>query len=154
MNSKHEDELANWVDQELQALPPLQAPRTLAPRVLAAIAASPAVPWYRSAWTHWPRQVQAAALLFLLGVFGAICFGGDLLAQHASGGDLAHRVGKFWSVLHSVEYAGGLLADAAKAVLQHIGMGYVYAAAIVVLMAYALCIALGSACFRFVTIRR
>ena len=54
MNPNHETELEALVDRELKSLPPLAAPPSLAPRILAALAARAAVPWYRRAWQEWP----------------------------------------------------------------------------------------------------
>jgi putative hemolysin len=44
--------------------------------------------------------------------------------------------------------------DVAVQVIQHIGPGYVIGFAVLVLMAYAVCLALGSACVRFAFARR
>lgn len=64
-------DLQELVDRELKRLPAPRAPRTLLPRVLAATVERPPVPWYRQAWTVWPRAWQAASVAML----GAIAVG-------------------------------------------------------------------------------
>lgn len=67
-------ELEQHVDRALADLPPLTAPGTLLPRVLAAVQAWAERPWYERAWLTWPLrlQVASAALLILLVAGGAL----------------------------------------------------------------------------------
>jgi len=67
-------ELEKHVDRALADLPPLTAPGTLLPRVLAAVQAWAERPWYQRAWLTWPvgLQVASAALLLLLVAGGAL----------------------------------------------------------------------------------
>lgn len=67
-----DDELERLIDRELGALPPPRAPRTLLPRILAAVAARPVLPWYRRGWTAWPLAWQLVALVVAVAVSGAI----------------------------------------------------------------------------------
>ncbi len=65
-------DLERLVARELRALPPPRAPRTLLPRVLAAVDASARRPWYSRAWMTWPAAWQAVSVLVLIaGVAGA-----------------------------------------------------------------------------------
>jgi hypothetical protein len=50
--------LEQWLHRELARLPAPRAPRTLLPRVLAAIER----PWYARAWRTWPAAARATAL--------------------------------------------------------------------------------------------
>jgi hypothetical protein len=59
-------ELERRVDRELRQLPPPVAPRTLLPRVLAAVDASANRPWYTRAWFTWPIGWQIASILALV----------------------------------------------------------------------------------------
>jgi hypothetical protein len=61
-------DLERLVDGELKKLPPPRAPRTLLPRVLAAVDEVNRRPWYARAWLTWPLgwQVASAVLLLLL----------------------------------------------------------------------------------------
>ena len=51
-------ELERLTDRALRRLPTPRAPRTLLPRVLAAVAAEASRPWYARAWLSWPLQWQ------------------------------------------------------------------------------------------------
>jgi len=55
------DELAALIDSELRDLPGPRAPRSLLPRVLAAVAEARR-PWYARAWRTWPSAWQAASV--------------------------------------------------------------------------------------------
>ena len=56
------------VDRELKAMPAPEAPATLLPNVMRAVALAAArpTPWYSRAWLTWPRLAQAASLAFVL----------------------------------------------------------------------------------------
>lgn len=59
------DDFERRIDRDLKALPAPVAPRTLLPRVMAAVAAVPRAPWYSRAWLTWPRAAQLASVLML-----------------------------------------------------------------------------------------
>jgi hypothetical protein len=61
-------ELEREIDQYLRRLPAPRAPRTLTPRVMAAVRARGEAPWYRQPWFAWPAggRLAAAGLALLL----------------------------------------------------------------------------------------
>ena len=59
------DDLERRIDRALKTLPAPVAPRTLLPRVMAAVAVAPRAPWYSRAWLTWPRAAQLASVLML-----------------------------------------------------------------------------------------
>ena len=61
-------DLEHLIDRELRKLPPPRAPRTLLPRVMAAMDESLHRPWYSRAWLAWPIGWQIASVCLLLGV--------------------------------------------------------------------------------------
>ena len=66
-------DLERHVDGALADLPPLSAPDTLLPRVLAAVQAWAERPWYQRAWLTWPVGLQvASAVLLCLVVAGGV----------------------------------------------------------------------------------
>ncbi len=86
------DELEKMIDCELKRLPAPRAPRTLLPRVLAAVQARATAPWYQRAWLTWPRQWQALSLAALV----ALLAGAALLlpgVDSAAGGYAAKLAG-------------------------------------------------------------
>lgn len=62
---QHEFErrLEQDVHRRLRRLPAPKAPRSLAPRVMAAIATPPRAPWYSRGWSTWPVGWQVASAL-------------------------------------------------------------------------------------------
>ena len=154
MNPNPENELAALVDRELKALPPRPAPLNLAPRILAAIAARAEAPWYRRAWQTWPMALQGASLAVLLALFATLCFGGWKFSQSEALAATAGKASGVFSVFELAYRTLGVLRDAGMQVIQHIGPGYLIGFAVMVLMAYAVCLALGSACVRFAFARR
>jgi hypothetical protein len=68
-------DLERLVARELRALPPPRAPRTLLPRVMAAVALAQR-PWYARAWLTWPAAWQAVSIVVLL---AAVATGAMLL---------------------------------------------------------------------------
>jgi hypothetical protein len=63
-------DLERLVDADLRALPAPRAPRTLLPRVMAAVEASAQRPWYMRRWLTWPAGWQVASVALLLLVAG------------------------------------------------------------------------------------
>ena len=65
----HPAELETLVDRELKRLPVPRAPRTLLPRVLAAVQQWSRRPWYARAWLTWPlgwQLVSSVALMLII----------------------------------------------------------------------------------------
>src|SRR5262245_61742993 len=59
-------DLQHQIDRELKRLPVSRAPRTLLPRVMAAIAAPKPLRWYSRPWLTWPRHLQIASALLVV----------------------------------------------------------------------------------------
>jgi hypothetical protein len=56
-------ELEATVDRELRRLPPPRAPRTLLPRVMAAVELWAQRPWYARAWFSWPAGWRLVSIV-------------------------------------------------------------------------------------------
>src|SRR5262245_54812594 len=74
MNIPDTQRFADTIQRELQALPELAAPETLASRVLTAIAQRTALPWYRRPWPAWPRLLRAGSLVLGLALLAGLWF--------------------------------------------------------------------------------
>jgi len=61
-------DLERQINRELRALPTPRAPRTLLPRIMAAVEESARRPWYSRAWLEWPMSMQLASAVLLIGV--------------------------------------------------------------------------------------
>jgi hypothetical protein len=79
------DDLERFAHRELRRLPAPRAPHTLLPRVMAAVEASRARPWYARAWFTWPVGWQVASVVMLaLLITGAVLLGPRLQAAASS----------------------------------------------------------------------
>jgi hypothetical protein len=93
--------LAQRLDHALHQAAQPRAPRTLLPRVMAAVQASARVPWYRREWRRWPlgwqlaSGVPTAALLGLaLSAWSPSALAASLL-EHAGAVDSAARMTRY-----------------------------------------------------------
>jgi hypothetical protein len=79
MNPEHD--LNELFDRELGRLPVIQAPRTLAPRVMAIVraqAAAAEAPWWLQSWAQWPMYARAALFIVAL-LIASIFFSGSVV---------------------------------------------------------------------------
>jgi hypothetical protein len=120
-------DLEQVVDRALRGLPPPRAPRTLLPRVLAAVDVSTR-PWYARGWLTWPAGWQAASLVVLIAIVAGAAIGvsdarsaaaqstwvsdarADIAAGTAQVGAVATTVRVIWRALIApvIPYAFGL----------------------------------------------
>jgi hypothetical protein len=154
MNEHDQNELEREISRELETLPPLIAPRTLIPRVLAALEAQWALPWYRRAWQMWPTSLQAASFAMLLAFFGSLCFGGWQMSHSQMASMTAHKFGDALSSLQVAVNAAGVLANAAGMAFKSFGQAVVIGSIAALVMGYGLCVALGTAAYRLAYARR
>lgn len=94
------EDLERLAHRALQRLPAPRAPRTLQPRVMAAVKAWSHRPWYTRAWFTWPvgwQVVSAAAL-------GLLVTGGTLLASRIQTAA--------WTAVAAVQAVAGGVSDA------------------------------------------
>lgn len=68
-------DLERLVDRRLKALPAPRAPRTLLPRVMAAVEILSSAPWYTRAWFAWPRVWQVASIAALVVLVAGVAAG-------------------------------------------------------------------------------
>jgi hypothetical protein len=154
MNSDYENELQARIDRELKALPPLQAPASLVPRVMAAITGCATVPWHRRAWQTWPAAWRVVSLAILVAAFGGLCLVGWELTHGATFAMVTQRVGGWLSVFSVVWRTVSVLGDAARLAVTQIGTGFIIAGLAVAAIGYAAVLALGTACARLAYARR
>lgn len=133
--------------RELKELPPLKAPSSLAPGVMAILAARSRVPWWQRAWWDWPVAAKAAFVIVALLVAGAFSGGGLFLGDGMSNYSL-EVAGRF-------DFADSILGNFAPLlgafhrVWQEFAQPFLIYGAIAAGAVYLMFIGVGTACFRF-----
>jgi hypothetical protein len=140
----HPADLEALVDRSLRRLPAPRAPRTLLPRVMAAVQQWSRRPWYERAWFTWPLWGQAASLAALaLLLAGTILVLPDVLSRtvEAAAPVTSAVVSRAAVVTHSVDVAAAAAAIVWRTLVEPV-LPYVFAIAVLMFLA---CVALGSA---------
>jgi len=114
------EELEQLIHQTLRALPDRHAPRSLEARVLAAIAARAALPWWKQSFAQWPLAARGVFIVFCgglvkLALVAAVWLLGDFEASQltsafstqfawiARAGAVVRGIGDFFALLwHSI----------------------------------------------------
>jgi len=137
------EELEQFIHQTLRSLPDRRAPRSLESRVLAAIEARAALPWWKQSFAQWPVAARCVFLLFTgafvkLGLMAAVwVMAGFDRAQFttafstqfawvARAGNAVNGIADFFALLwHSIPplYVYGGLACLASLYLALFGLG-------------------------------
>jgi hypothetical protein len=140
-------ELARQVDAALKALPPLPAPASLAPRVLAELRARAALPWWRRAWWDWPVAAKAAFIVLAVALAGALGGGSWMMSNEVTaysrqvGEQIAPLTGS-WEWLAPLGAAGSTL-------WRTVGLPVALGLAALGALAYLACLGLGTVFVRF-----
>ena len=154
MKNEHETKLGAEIDALLKGLPELRAPRTLLPRVMAALEARAASPWYRQSWQSWPASMRVVCLLVLISAFGGICLAGWKLPQADAYASTARVVGHWLATFGAVWGLFSTLLNTVAVMTRHLP-GALLAGCLVSLgLAYGLCVGLGAAWMRLAWSRR
>jgi len=148
MNPNPDPRLEARITRELKSLGELPAPAGLASRVLRALEARALAPWYRRAWTTWPRGLQVGAMLLLAVGFAGICWFAGGVSTSASEAVAAQKSSGWLSELGFVWNLFRALGEALQAIVNHVGKGTVIAIGLLIATAYAACACLGTAYVR------
>jgi hypothetical protein len=150
VNPELEQELEREISRVLQGLPELAAPRGFAARTMSALE-RPAPRRLRS-WATWPMAVRIAFLsVALAGVVVAV-----VEWRAVEPGLLAAAYHSLAPVLSGVKCLGNVLTALAGAVplcVEHLGKGFILAAAVAALFASAVCAGFGTLFVRFALTR-
>jgi hypothetical protein len=143
-------DLERLTDRALRSLPVPRAPRSLLPRVLAAVAAEASRPWYARAWLSWPLHWQLVSGLATLFVIVAATLTGP--AVTATMIEFATRASLpvssyFAGAVHSVE----AMLDASRIVWRVVEPVARYLALLLLIMSAA-CVAFGTALDRVIAL--
>jgi len=134
--------LERLIHRTLRDLPERRAPRTLEMRVLAAIAARQALPWWRQSFAHWPLVARGGFVLAAIGVAWAFTrVGGGSTALAA---DLQQPLG----LLSGLRSAWSSVGEAGSTLLRCIPTVWLYGAVVGVAVVYTALFSLGATAYR------
>lgn len=145
-----ESQLEKLIDRELKSLPPLAAPDTLAPRVMAALAARVSLPWYHRAWQTWPLSGQILSLAALVLMFVAVATAGGRWIPEGAARPTTGLLGGL-SFLVSLL---GTVGEALVLTVKHLHPAWIAAGLLVLSADWLSCLGLGTAIFRLAMPRR
>lgn len=153
MRPTPESELEQTLDRELRALPDCEAPASLMPRVLNAIAARERLPWWCKPYAYWPGPARAVfltlttslAALFLYFTWGV-----------SSGATLAALTDEVSEIVSRLEVARSLVSafgNVGAALVRAAGPTMLWVAAGVATACYVTTLTLGTYFYRLVSQR-
>ncbi len=151
MSKPTPEELEKLIHASLRSLPERRAPQSLEANVWAAIHAQQSQPWYRQSFVHWPMAARAG-FLALTGILAAVLiasliqWGGQLDPASALSGPemLVAKIKGFTGALHTV---GSMIH---RAIPAH----WLYGAAALVAVMYAVLIGIGATAYRTLFFQR
>jgi hypothetical protein len=137
-------DLEQLVHEELRRLPAPMAPRTLLPRVMAAVHAWAQRPWYARAWFTWPIGLQVLSVATVVGVLAGVAVIAPGMEQLVRDAVAVRASGPAAAITSAVGQAeAGVVA--ARALWRALGAPLVpYVFAVVALMCLA-CLTFGTA---------
>ncbi len=145
-----EKQLEQWARRELRGLPDVSAPAALRSRVMAAIAAREAMPWYRQAWMAWPGWAQAVALILFVSAGVALSLSMGSLLGTATVTKLATAFGYASAASGTILGFGESLASALVLVMRHTNPLIVTTVLGALFAMYMSCIGVGTIFYRMI----
>lgn len=153
METHPDPDLEAALHRELRQLPPLRAPETLAPRVMAVLRARAARPWWQLPWLMWPRAWQTASVVVAAAVLALAIWAERLLWDRAAGGSVGEV--SSWQSYASFSALWDTGSTLAGTLGTWVGASpWIWAGAVGAVAAlYLFCVGLGTMCFRVATNR-
>jgi hypothetical protein len=148
--SRHspEENWEAWLDRRLRELPDRPAPASLAPRVLAAVAARAHCPWYRRPWLEWPRAAQVVSLVAVSFMLGSLTYALLHLGELPGPETWSRRLEVWLAPLEAVWAALVTIGDGLRRLLPEVSGKVWLALGGVVALMYATCLGVGTLLYR------
>jgi len=142
MNNSYQEELERRIDAELKKLPLLDAPSSLLPGVLNALAARQTRAWWTCSWSNWPKTVQLLFIILLSILLGAAVYALSLIWK--TGLDVNLVLNLFRP---AVDLLQTLFSALAVIIRSPIGI-WIWGTAALSFIMYLGCLGSGIACYR------
>lgn len=151
MSEREKRTLEGLVDELARGQPLRRAPGSLEQRVLARIASQSAAPWWKKGFAHWPLVAQAAFFVVSIGFVKLTVTGFTSVSSLVGSQQVA---GPAVSWVQQGTKAASVTASAADFLLHAIPPGWLYGAAAVGFVLYAVLFGLGAFAYRTLYVQR
>ena len=154
MTPRDPEKLERLIHQTLRSVPDRRAPFSLEGRVLAAIAAQAALPWWRKSFLQWPLAAQVAFLVVIAGVVKLVMLG---LVWATGDFEFVQFRNAFATQFSWIELIGSAVAgvaDFCAVVFRAIPPLWLYGGLAVLASLYATLFGLGAAAYRVLYAQR
>jgi len=150
MNPHDPEKLERLIHRTLRSLPDLRAPHTLEARVLAAVAARAALPWWRQPFPAWPFAARAIFVLLSATVATGLVWLG------MSGGlpDVAQLWARISAPFGELSALAASVANFTEIVTRAIPPLWLYGGIALVATLYTTLFGLGAAAYRTLYVQR
>ncbi len=152
MNPHDPEKLERLIHQTLRSLPDRRAPHTLEARVLAALAARVALPWWRQAFTAWPLAARAVFVMISTAAAAGLVF----VVMSGSNGlpTVAPTLARLQAPFIELNALGAAISDFCGAMMRSIPPLWLYGSIAVVATLYTALFGLSAAAYRTLYARR
>jgi hypothetical protein len=150
MNPHDPEKLERLIHRTLRSLPDRRAPHTLEARVLAAVTARMALPWWRQAFTAWPLAARAVFLV----VSTTAAAGLVLLVMSGGLPDAAPLVARISAPFAELRALATSVGDFSEIVIRAIPPLWLYGGIAIIATLYTALFGLGAAAYRTLYVQR
>lgn len=142
------EELKKLIHHNLRELPLRRAPRSLEDRVMAAIAAQQARPWWQQAYGVWPQPAKVAFLILSAALAALVIYCGMEAINGFGRTAVARPLDESIGWLANLRASGSALVSLARHALSGVDARWLYLAGGVMAAAYASLLGVGAAAYR------
>lgn len=148
------EELEKMIHQTLRSLPDRRAPRSLEARVMAAIAAREALPWWRQSYRAWPMAARLAFVVVSVGLAAGLMLGTVWAMTDLRSSDVSQVVATPLLWIEMARNAIASLTHVGAVIVRQIPPLWLYGGLAVFAAAYATMFGIGAAAYRTLIARR
>lgn len=140
------EELEQLIHQTLRALPDRRAPRSLEGRVLAAIAARQALPWWKQSFAAWPIAVR---IVFMVGSCALVAaLAGAWMIYGADQPDVSALMARPLAIVAALRELVHVVVGFGAMLLRHIPTLWLYGALAALFGMYVTLFGVGATAYR------
>lgn len=148
------EELEKLIHETLRSTATYRAPRSLESRVMAAIEARAALPWWKQSFTRWPLAARVAFVIASAGLAKLALMGTVWVMAGFDGAQFSNAFNSQVAWIDSISATLGEISDICSAVYRNIPPLWLYGGLAFFATMYAAMFGLGAAAYRTLYSRR